>query len=173
MDKTNKILVAHAKGYVVTKEGKVIGVNGNELSLNYYEGYYRFNFRDLDGKTRYITVHRMQAYQKFGDKMFEDKMLVRHLDGNSKNNSWDNIGIGNNSDNMMDISPEIRLAKAMHATSFTRKYDKETVKAYYNENKSYKQTMEHFNITSKGTLHFILNKQLDGEMVDAKMVCRI
>ena len=158
MDKTNKILVAHAKGYVVTKEGKVIGVQGNELKLNDNEGYYRFNFRDFNGNNKSLGVHRMQAYQKFGNKMFEDKIMVRHLDGNSRNNSWDNIAIGTNSDNMMDISPEIRLAKAMHATSFTRKYDKESVKAYYNENKSYKQTMEHFNITSKGTLHFILNK---------------
>jgi hypothetical protein len=154
----NKILVAHSKGYEVTKEGKVIGVLGNELKLNNHDGYYRFNFRNLNGQSTYVKVHRLQAYQKFGDKMFKEGILVRHLDGNPTNNSWDNIEIGTNSDNMMDISPDIRLAKAMHATSFTRKYDKETVRAYYNENKSYKQTMEHFNISSKGTLHFILNK---------------
>ena len=59
---------------------------------------------------------------------------------------------------MMDISAEVRLAKALHATSFSRKHDKEPIRAYYAEHKSYRKTMEEFNISSKGTLHFILNK---------------
>ena len=154
----NKVLIAHSKGYKVTKEGKVIGVKGDELKLNNHEGYYRFNFRDLNGKATSVKVHRLQAYQKFGDKMFEEGILVRHLDGDSTNNTWDNIAIGTNSDNMMDIDADVRLARALHATSFTRKHDKETIRAYYAEHKSYKKTMEHFNISSKGTLHFILNK---------------
>lgn len=154
----NKVLIAHSKGYKVTKEGKVIGIKGDELKLNNYKGYYRFNFRNLTNTVSYVSVHRLQAYQKFGDKMFEEGILVRHLDGNPANNSWDNIEIGTNSDNMMDIDADVRLARALHATSFTRKHDKETIRAYYAEHKSYKKTMEHFNITSKGTLHFILNK---------------
>ena len=154
----NKVLIAHNKGYRVTKEGKVIGVKGNELKLNNYKGYYRFNFRNLNNGVSHVPVHRLQAYHKFGDAIFEKGIMVRHLDGDSTNNSWDNIEIGTNSDNMMDMSAEIRLAKALHATSFTRKHDKEAIKAYYAEYKSYAKTMEHFNISSKGTLHFILNK---------------
>jgi hypothetical protein len=154
----NKVLNAHDKGYRVTKEGKVIGIKGNELKLNNHDGYYRFNFRDLNGKATSVKVHRLQAYQKFGDEMFVEGIMVRHLDGDSTNNTWDNIAIGTNSDNMMDMSAEVRLAKALHATSFTRKHDKETIRAYYAEHKSYTKTMQHFNISSKGTLHFILNK---------------
>lgn len=154
----NKVLIAHSKGYEVTKEGKVIGVKGNELKLNNHEGYYRFNFRDLNGKATSVKVHRLQAYQKFGDEMFVEGIMVRHLDGDSTNNTWNNIAIGTNSDNMMDISAEVRLAKALHATSFSRKHDKEPIRAYYAEHKSYRKTMEEFNISSKGTLHFILNK---------------
>jgi hypothetical protein len=153
----NKVIFAYDKGYRITKDGKAIGINGNELKLNDHKGYKRLNFRN-GVKISHVYVHRLQAYQKFGDKLFEEGQLVRHLDGDSNNNSWDNIELGTNSDNMMDMSAEIRLNKALHATSFWRKHDKGEVRAYYSEHKSYKKTMEHFNITSKGTLHFILNK---------------
>ena len=168
----NKIKYAFERGFDIDKSGQAYGIKGTPVNGVNDNGYIYIGIR-INNKTKKVAAHRLQAFKKFGDKMFEKGILVRHLDGNPSNNSWDNIEIGTNSDNMMDMSSEVRLAKSLHATSFARKYDKEIVKAYYNENKSYKQTMEHFNITSKGTLHFILNKQLDGEMVDAKMGCRI
>ena len=52
---------------------------------------------------------------------------------------------------------EDRLKYALNATKHVRKYDKQEVRDYYNSCKSYAKTMEKFNISSKGTLHFILN----------------
>ena len=83
---------------------------------------------------------------------------VRHVNADRGDFSWDNILIGTHSQNMMDIPEHIRLAKALHATSHVRKYDKGEVRKFYNGCKSYKKTMEQFDISSKGTLHFILNK---------------
>jgi hypothetical protein len=133
------------------------GIKGTPCKCSNSKGYIYGGIK-INGKTTKIYAHRLQAYKKFGDAMFEDGIMVRHLDGNPANNSWDNIEIGTQSDNMMDIDADIRLAKALHATSFARKHDKETIRAFYREHNSYKKTMEHFNISSKGTLHFILNK---------------
>ena len=83
---------------------------------------------------------------------------MRHLNGNEMDNSWDNIGIGTHSDNMMDMPKEVRVAKAKHASSFLKKYNHENVRDFHQSAKSYKKTMEYFGIKSKSTLYSILNK---------------
>ena len=60
---------------------------------------------------------------------------------------------------MMDQSKEIRVNKASNAN---KKYSDELVleiKEYYNSGHSYKEIMEKFNISSKGTLSYIINKR--------------
>ena len=153
----HKIKHAFERGFDIDKEGNVIGIRGNKLKGCNERGYIQFSMRINDKRVN-IFAHRLQAYKKFGDKIFEEGIVTRHLDGNPINNSWDNIEIGTHSDNMMDMKPEVRSSKAMHATSFVRKFDRDEVKKYYDEHKSYKKTMLHFNISSKGTLHFILTK---------------
>ena len=88
-------------------------------------------------------------------------MVVRHLDGNPKNNSYANIEIGTQRDNNLDIPREVRLRTAIYATSFMTKYDKETVERIkeFKKTHSYKETMREFGISSKGTLWNILNKR--------------
>ena len=154
---TQLILEAYNRGYRVTKEGSVKGIKTKELSLSKNKkGYYSFNIR-YDNKVTRVFVHRLQAYQKYGKKLFNEEVLARHLNGDSTDNSWDNILIGTQSDNMMDISEEERISKSLHATSFIRKYNKEEVKKFHKKSKSYKETMEKFHISSKGTLNYILN----------------
>lgn len=148
---------AYDKGYRISDDGVVIGKTGNEVGSLRSNGYYQFKIRDLDGKNINVPFHRLQAYQKFGDKIYEDGIVVRHLDGDSSNNSIDNIDIGSYSDNYMDQPKEVRVSRALHASSFMRKYDKEEVKEFYDQCISYQKTMEKFGIGSKGTLHYILN----------------
>jgi hypothetical protein len=60
---------------------------------------------------------------------------------------------------MMDKSKEIRLRTAINATPI--KYSNvDEIRMYYNTCHSYKKTMEKFNISSKGTLHYILNSRV-------------
>jgi hypothetical protein len=138
--------------------GMVTSCNGVILKKHLsVEGYFRIVVRYY-GVCKNIKVHRMQAYQKYGDALYKDGIIVRHLNGVSTDNSYDNIAIGTMSENMMDIPASIRIAKSVYAASFLRRYNKEDVMKFYIENgKSYKKTMEKFNISSKGTLHFILN----------------
>ena len=49
---------------------------------------------------------------------------MRHLDGNSLNNSIDNIEIGSWTDNRLDIKKEIRTSLAKNATKRVTKYSK-------------------------------------------------
>jgi hypothetical protein len=154
---------AYNKGYRVTENGEVISHKGKTIKLYLGSaGYYKFSFRSeekiKDNRVSFC-VHRLQAFQKYGQKLFRKGIEVRHKDGVKANNSWDNILIGTHSENMMDIPKHIRIEKALYATSFVRKYDKEDVIKFHKENgNSYKKTMEEFGISSKGTLHFILNK---------------
>ena len=152
----NKVKFFYKKGFRVTHDGACISSSGRQVGCIDSRGYIRISTRNKTENLR-IPAHRLQAYQKYGDKMFEQGVEVRHLDGNRLNNSWDNIAIGTHSENMMDIPEHVRIAKAIHASSYVKKYEHDQVIAYYSNCRSYKKTMEKFGITSKGTLHFILN----------------
>ena len=149
--------IAWEKGYYVNGLGEVYS-KWRQLSLNNYKGYLYFTIR-IDDKPRKVNVHRMQAYQKFKDKIYEDNIVVRHLNGNSLDNTFNNIGIGSQSENMFDRPREERIKHGRLAASFNIKYPKELIdemKVFYNNCKSYKKTMEKYNISSKGTLWHIL-----------------
>lgn len=167
MNITNKsLIVAYEKGYRVV-DGEVISpISQKPLSCYIRfgkrdKGYKRFGIKDYKGIRRTISVHRLIAYQKFGDKIFEDGIQVRHLDGNSLNNLDDNIDIGNRSQNMMDVKKDVRIKSAYKASSHIRKFTDEQEKQIredHKKTKSYKKVMEKWEITSKGTLNYILKK---------------
>jgi hypothetical protein len=92
------------------------------------------------------------AYQKYGELLFAAD-CVRHLNGNSLDNSYDNIEIGSWSDNMMDIPKEIRVRRSVKYKNI------DEIRNYYNNCKSYKETMERYGISSKGTLYHILKNR--------------
>ena len=129
------------------------------LRLKYTNpNYYCFNIKNNENKTCRILVHRLQAYQKFGDEIFKEGVVVRHLDNNSLNNSFDNIAIGTQLDNILDRPSEERLNHAKYASSFSQKYNHKEIYNFYMQTKSYKLTMEKFNISSKGVINYIKNK---------------
>tara|TARA_R110001606_G_scaffold6316_1_gene28467 strand:- start:2265 stop:2744 length:480 start_codon:yes stop_codon:yes gene_type:complete len=147
--------IAISRGYSVTEDGRLLNPEGVRVGST-SDVYERTKIK-VDSVDKKIKTHRLQAYQKYGDAIYNNGIVVRHKNGNPLDNSKDNILIGSHSDNMMDIPDHIRMGKAMHATSFVRKYDKKEVRDFYNDCKSYKYTMLEFDISSKGTLHFILN----------------
>ena len=109
------------------------------------------------GSRHVVMVHQFIAFKKFGYEVFSTD-CVRHKNGVKTDNSEDNIIIGSNSENQQDIPVNIRKQRSTIAASYVKKHDKEKIVAFYCISKSYKQTMTHFNISSKGTLWAILNK---------------
>lgn len=148
--------IASKRGYVVSEEGELFNPKGKIIGVIKTSGY-RGSMIRVNGKKTWITNHRLQAFQKYGNKLFEEGIMVRHKDGNPLNNYWENILIGTQSDNMMDVPEQIRIKRAKHATSFWKKHDKDKIKKFHNSSNSYRETMKEFGITSKGTLHYILN----------------
>jgi len=151
-------MTAYNLGYRITELGKIINPKGDLINGYKHKNYMQFGLR-LPIGVRYVSVHRLQAFQKYGDSMYAEGIVVRHFNGVSVDNSWDNILIGTQKDNMSDIPEAIRLSRAIYASSFKKKFDSVTIKIWHEENgNSYKKTMLHFSISSKGTLHHILNR---------------
>lgn len=146
--------VAHSKGYRVTDDGRVLNPIGRQLAAHPDRcGYPQFNV----GESK-CRVHRLSAFQKFGDAIYREGICVRHLDNNSGNPRPDNLILGTNSDNMMDVPAEVRLRKARAAAALITKHDHVEVVAFHQTSRSYRATMERFGIRSKGTLNFILKQ---------------
>lgn len=105
--------LALIKGYTVTKEGILLNRNGMQVKGRIKDrkrDYYNFDIRigpRKENKKVHCMIHRLQAYQKFGDKIYEKGIVVRHLNGDRYDNSYDNIDIGTNKDNKNDIPKEL------------------------------------------------------------------
>lgn len=148
-------------GYKVV-DGNVINPDGQLRMLRIdTRGYYVFSMK-INGVSHALNVdvHRLVAYQKYGDELFEKGIEVRHLDGDKLNNSPDNIALGTHSQNMMDIPKEQRLNISINAARKNRRFndnDMMNIRMDHEKLKSYKKVMNKWGITSKGTLHYILN----------------
>jgi len=145
-------------GYVINKEGIVFNKKGNKVKGHNRNGYMAIGFK-LGKRKVNVKIHRLQAYAKYGEKIFEKGIVVRHLNNNKLDNSWDNIEIGTCHDNMMDNPQEFRMKYALNASKSSNKYSKEFVEKIreeHNNNLSYKQIMEKYDIP-KSTISFIIN----------------
>ena len=153
---------AYNKGYRVDDNGSLLSPKNTKLKPRINKcGYFDTNIR-IGGKLWHLQTHTLCAYQKFGDKIFECE-CIRHLDGDKLNNRLENIEIGTYSDNRLDIPKHIRVQSAKTASKSVENYhDKEIVeevKRYHEKTQSYKETMKKFNITSNGTLYYMLHKR--------------
>lgn len=150
--------IAHDLGFLVSPCGKIItDPEGKVIQCHQNRGGYLYFKAVLPIGRKFISVHRLQAYQQFGVSMYASGLEVRHLDGSRKNDAASNIAIGTKSENMMDKAPWLRSKQASQANL---RHDHAAVRAHYAQSKSYKKTMAAFGISSKGTLSHIINKPI-------------
>lgn len=106
----DRVREAFRQGYRVTEMGQVISPHsGKPLKAQLNSGYYRFNL-NTPGFRGMVTVHRLAAFQWFGEALFKAGIQVRHLNGNAKDNSRDNIAIGTATENHRDKAPGVHQA---------------------------------------------------------------
>lgn len=147
---------AFKRGYRVDKSGALFNPEGKIVQGWISEkGYRLFGFR-VNGETRNVPVHRLQAIQKYGERIFEEGMVIRHYNGNSQDNSFENLLIGTHSQNRFDIPKEKRQSMSRYATSFWKKHDHEEIKSYFKVH-GFSEAMKKYNISSKGTMSYIIN----------------
>lgn len=147
---------AYRKGYRVSEDGKTVTSPFRDKPCNPSlnpDGYPWFTVGTDSGLSRRCMVHRLQAYQKFGEAIYEPKIMVRHRDDDRTNAAADNLLLGTSRDNQLDRPAEERIRYAGLAAL---KFDHAEVRAFYAATKSYKKTMAHFGMKSKGTLHHII-----------------
>lgn len=114
----------------------------------------------IKGKRTKILVHRLAAYIKYGEKIFNDSLEIRHLNNICTDNSFYNLGIGTPHENMMDIPSEERKKRALFASSKLRKFSAEQIRKIKKDRENgflYKDLSIKYNI-SKSSLSYFFNK---------------
>ena len=150
---------AKKQGYTALPTGEIIGLRGKKRKLRIVTrkntSYYHFSVGYGN-----ILVHRFIAYLLFGEAVFQPGIQVRHLNGNSLDNSFENLCLGTQSDNMMDKSQEARTNCALHASQYRRRFSDSEVQSIRETRKAgatYKQICTEFH-TSKSTLSYLFNQ---------------
>lgn len=176
MGKLNKALVeAYRKGWRVTDDGVLLHPNGKKAKtyIDRWDRERSSTAISLPGVKGYqnVMVHRLAAYQWFGPIIFETGIQVRHLNNDSRDNARCNIAIGSQSENMMDIDPEERKKKAIHAASFLRSLSSSQAQSLINDRAAgmkYKDLMGKYSV-AKGTVSYIVNGKTYPELDRSKL----
>lgn len=110
-------------GYSVSEFG-VLLLNGvdvrSKISLN-QTGYQVFSIPYKFYKTQIVFVHRLQAYQKFGELLYQNE-CVRHKNDFRSDNSFDNIILGSFKDNASDLSLIVKAQQYLKSAHKMIKY---------------------------------------------------
>lgn len=168
--------IALLSGYRVDEQGVIYHHNVRLSPTVGPNGYYALGIAHGEkGHRRTVRcgVHRLQAFQKYGDNLYEPGIVVRHLNGNPLDNSFDNIAIGTLSENRLDIPAEIRKRAAVNASAKChQRYPKEIVLAVQEDRRkgfSYRKLMNKYKITSKGTISYMCNHNYETFQLDPKV----
>ena len=158
------LLKIYDAGFRVLPSGMLIDPKGKEAKTNIKKsnndrvGYWRKGFC-IDGKEITFLIHRLHALILFGSKaLFQKGIVVRHKDGDSLNNKWDNLELGTHKENMMDVPESFRKERASRCN---RKHSDKKVKKireHYKNGKTRKERMKQYKIP-KSSLSFILNNK--------------
>jgi len=148
------------KGYRISKDGVCTNPQGKILigSLDKH-GYPKIGVR-AEGKCFAVHMHRLQAYIKFGDMLYTEGLIVRHVDSHRLNYKYDNILLGTYSENMYDKHPSLRKKQGKITPGYELKHGISEIITYYKNSKSFIKTMKHFNIQEKEILYNILKPKL-------------
>lgn len=152
---TQAIVEAYNRGFRVLEDGKMISSTGEEITPYKDEDGYMYWALNIKNSRITFPIHRLQAYQKYGCLVFYNKNMTRHLNGVKDDNSFDNILIGNNKDNVTDFL-EQRNGKKVKK----QKYNHKKILEDRYAGMSLREICKKHNIKNRGTLSWIINKSI-------------
>lgn len=165
---TARLLEAHKRGYRVREDGLVETPHGGTLrGWSAKNGYRAISLR-IEGKPKWIHVHSLAAFQKFGKKALAEGTQVRHLNGLPHDNRLVNIAIGSARDNRLDLPKTVRVRTARSGASAQRKLSPQQIKQLKKDRAAgakYKDLTVKYGIT-KSTVSYILNGKTYGQVVE-------
>ena len=125
------VRVAVAKGYFVDAAGHVFNPQGRPLKPWFTsDGYLRVSIR-VGYDRRKVHVHRIAAYQQYGEEALRADLDCRHLNGNKLDNRPVNIALGTRSENMLDRPADVRREHALKAARVKRKLSQDGVAQFW------------------------------------------
>jgi len=154
--------VAKLKGYYIDNNGDVFHKE-KKLTPRIYKGGYKRTTIRVNSKLLTLSYHRLQAYKKYGDRIYKKGIQVRHLDNNPSNNSFENIAIGTAKQNYHDSLPEVRQQAIQKGGDAIRKFNHKNVISLHNCGLSYKQIEERLGI-KKGQISWIINHSTESKL---------
>jgi hypothetical protein len=170
LTRANKLIIYANEHYYIDNNCNVYHTETNRkrklILRSKNKKYYVFGIR-YNKKVFKIDVHRLQAYQLYGDRIFEKGIQVRHLDGNSLNNNINNIAIGTQSDNRMDIPAGKRMQISKNASQYVKRFTNEIVLSMRKDRKNgmkYEDLILKYNV-KKSTLSYIINKKTYADVI--------
>jgi hypothetical protein len=164
---SSAVVIVHRKGFRVTPDGVLTRRNKLFINPGVKDGYavvysscYNFGMTSIN-----CGVHRLMAYQKYGNAIFSVGVQVRHLNGNSLDNSYDA--------NDKPRSTHERTTK--NAASYLRRFtDEEVVEILndrYTRNMTLAQIRAKWNMC-KATASYIYSGRVYKEVFDKFMSTR-
>lgn len=155
-------IVLRVLRYTIDDSGVLKNIQGKKVGSLNRQGYEKIQVT-LGGKCKEVFTHRIQAFKKFGKKLYDKDMQVRHMNDVKTDNSINNIQLGTAKDNYQDRGQKKIKEAQKVATEASKVYSDKLVKEikqYYKDNNNpQKQTMLKYNISSTATLWYILNKR--------------
>lgn len=116
-------LIAYEKGYRIVGN-EIISPKTNtaiKAMLGKNKRYPNFKVK-VGGKSKYVLPHRLAAYQKFGEKIYDPELVVMHIDKNRMNFSLDNIDLGTQKENIRAESEFRDIRSKKHIATLKLKY---------------------------------------------------
>lgn len=140
--------------FVYDDEGKPLLIGKSD------QGYPRIYVYVPELGSRFpVKIHGIVAFQKFGDRVFEKGIEVRHMDSDKTNFSKDNIAIGTRSQNIADRPPGSQLAASHRGARKNRKYSDELaarVQAAHKAGMGYSELRRTFGIRSAAPIYAMI-----------------
>jgi hypothetical protein len=170
------LLFAIRSGYMLDENNNIIDPHGKIRKLCLHKGYPRFTIK-FKHKKYAIDIHRLKAYHLYGDAIFENKLQVRHVNGNKLDLCDANIQLGTRQQNAMDI-PEYdrrRISKnaVIYAAIKNRRFTDGEVTEIKKLNLygiSYARLAKAYK-TCKSTMSYIMNNKTYGNVAQLDRAC--
>lgn len=121
-------------GWDIDRDGQITNPRGEVKKGTLTHGYLKVGIKipEMGISSYALKIHKFQAYRKYGEEIFNPGIVVRHLNGDNTDNSWGNIVIGTQSDNMMDRDEQDRIRHSKER----RKYSQEVKSKLVQERES-------------------------------------
>ena len=170
----SNIKIAKNRGYFVDFSGILYGPNGKKLIKKYGAQRYPTFTITIDNIVQSIPIHTLAAYCFYGEYVFLENKVIRHLNGNTLDVSFTNIKLGTHSENNLDKKKEVRSLAAKKARksqgyrAHNHKFTDDEVKLIrYMFKNNHKQTKiaKKFNVTTQ-CIYLIVKKKAYKDVTD-------